>query len=727
MSGGGGGDGFVNNDDFGGDMGPPDMVPRKGFGEPCNDKSECETEICIFTGTGGVCSRLCPPACPMDYGCFGVLGGGIDPGAVVDVCVPITTQLCTPCTMATECSVGGKDLCLPAATGGTFCGRDCSKISCPMGYQCQDVTQGGNTFKQCIPNSGSCDCNSAANMGVMQTCPITTPFGTCNGTRTCMGLTGWGACAPPSMTDVPDGNFADENCDGIDGKIAEGIYVAKTGTDNSTCGLDHLTPCLTISGGILRANDESRKYVYVQAGTYNEVVVMQSGKHVFGGYDTMWKRASRTTAGHEVRIVGLLDNAEGEYMAVKAHNITGTLATTLADVVIQAPTPPGTSFGKSSYGVHAVNAKLSLQRVTVIGGDGIRGTTGSNGGAATTGTGATAGMTGSGGGNASYSDNPLTCDPNGAGGGGGGGGNNCDGTLTDGGIGGKGGPRDSSCGWCGLCECVCCGNGNCNSQGASSGGTGFNNGGAGGGAGPAGGSCGPANQQDNWGGNGRVSNGGAGSAGDADGAMGGTNNNYWYARGGGTGNLGLHGGGGGGGGGSGGCDDGIGDSYGAGGGGGGAGGCRAASGGGGGGGGGGSFAVFATAASTIDATSCDIQRGNGADGGNAGRGGRGQDGGSGVNGGNPDGGSKAGGRGGNGGHGGHSGGGAGGSGGISAAFFNRGSSITQSCTINGGSSGGGGSGGAIPSGVSDGNAGPNGPGGGAARTVFTCNSAGDCT
>jgi len=94
-----------------GDVAAPTNKHNLSVTGPGPVKAQTETEICIFTGLGGICSRLCPPACPGTFGCFGVLGGGIDPGAVVDVCVPITTQLCTPCMAAcgersTTCSTG---------------------------------------------------------------------------------------------------------------------------------------------------------------------------------------------------------------------------------------------------------------------------------------------------------------------------------------------------------------------------------------------------------------------------------------------------------------------------------------------------------------------------------------------------------------------------------------------------------------------------------------------
>src|SRR5205085_1259094 len=52
----------------------PTDAMLKGFGEPCLDKGECASNICIFVGTGGRCTDLCSAGtCPSDWGCFGVV------------------------------------------------------------------------------------------------------------------------------------------------------------------------------------------------------------------------------------------------------------------------------------------------------------------------------------------------------------------------------------------------------------------------------------------------------------------------------------------------------------------------------------------------------------------------------------------------------------------------------------------------------------------------------
>ena len=698
----------------------PDLGPMLGFGDGCTDNSQCKTGICLQTNTGGVCTDYCSGNnCPPGYGCIGVTGT-VDPG-VTYLCVPNSTELCTPCQQNGECSTGGHDWCLPSPVGGHFCGRDCSKIGCPNGFSCQSVTDGtGASSMQCVPTSGSCDCD-ASKTGMTVACDIQTPTGVCKGTRTCQGAGGWTTtCAPPSTTDTPDDNYSDDNCDGIDGDVARGVFVAQASAaavDDATCGT-MAKPCKTINWGISQAANGAQRYVYVQAGTYNEEVILFNGIDVVGGYDSNWQRASRGTGGHDVIINGKFDSTEGQFIAVLAHSLAAQ--TTLWDLDIYGPNAnDGAHPGYSSYAVHALNAKVRLHRVGIFGGnggDGRGGNTGTSAGSTT----ASGSMNGSQGGPANeYSS---SCDTTSRGGAGGAGSNSCPDDLNpNGGVGGAGGTMDTSC-TCVFGACVC---NNCSAtagfagSAAASAPAGFGYGGGGGPGGDGTSSSGGS------GGAGRVVNGGAGSSDTR--RAGSIINNYWYAFAGGTGGLGSNGSGAGGGGGSGGDDAGI-DSYGAGGGGGGAGGCRARAGGGGGGGGGGSFGVLAVS-STITTEMCSFQMGNGGSGGGGGRGGTGQNGGGGGAGGLANGDSKAGGVGGGGAHGGHSGGGGGGNGGVAYGIFSLSSTVNDTSTFTGGSAGAKGSGGAAaspaPGGANDGAAGNDGYPGLYGGTGI-CTAAGGC-
>ena len=697
-----------------------DSPPGKAFGEGCNSAEECESGICIFAGIGGICSRLCAGGgCPEGYGCLG-LEDAIEVGVVSEVCVPVANQLCTPCKQASECSLTGSDLCLPFYDGLSFCGRDCTKLNCPAGYSCITQTIDGVEVKQCLPQNGACDCDDA-NVGTSKACTISTPFGECAGTRTCGGATGWSDCLPPNLVDSPDSDFADENCDGIDGVYDAGIFVSSTGSEDSTCGLGHHVPCKTINLGIQRAADTQRNFVYIQVGNYQEVVQLQSGIHLVGSYDLSWQRGDHNDLSYRVTITGDFDQTEEQYLTIQAHNLNQT--TQLMDLFLVGSDAAGESVygARSSYVIHANTVSdLQLKRVSIAAANGANGNTGSPGQDATH-TSATSAMYGGDAGDANESF--QLCDATTRGLAGTRGTNSCSsGRDPDGGKGGGGGTKDDGCNCAfGICTCLpdsCTASGGENGNNADyyvSNSYGYR---GTGGAGAA--SC-AAGQQAN---DGRVVNGAGGTKGS--GSF--IEQGYWYSRSGNSGGLGQHGSGGGGGGGSGGCDNDT-DSNGAGGGGGGAGGCRASKAGGGGKGGGGSFGLFALS-STITLESCDIQLAQGGDGGDGGDGGQGQAGGPAGDGGSGGSGTANGGDGGKGAHGGHGGGGGGGSGGYSYGIYSTQSTITENCTFSAGTGGKGGNAGssapkASPS-LRDGNDGQKGADAPAPAHVGICATPSAC-
>ncbi|MCD6499566.1 MAG: hypothetical protein J7M25_14835, partial [Deltaproteobacteria bacterium] len=511
-----------------------DAGPGKGFGEPCSDDGECESLLCIFVGTEGFCSEKCiAGSCPAEYGCYGVLGA-IEPGVVADVCIPQTNLLCSPCAKDSECSLIGVHLCLDYG-GQKYCGRDCAVEDCPQGYSCDTVTVDGTDYKQCKPASGSCDCD-ASTQGNTRPCTITTPFGTCSGTMTCQGAQGWGICEPPAATDVPDDQFQDDNCDGIDGDINGGIFVATSGTDSGTCGVTYSTPCATINQGIARAASQGLSYVYIQAGSYDDVVVLQSGINLYGGYDSNWQRGDHTLSAHAVTVTGALDQQTGQYMAVRAHDLTAP--TTVSDMMLVGPDSQGSLNGSalSSHVVHAKNASaFTLAHVTIQAGNGADGQSGANGQDAVH-VSATSSMNGGVGGAAREYN--TTCDDSGHGAGGAAGTNSCSGgSSPNAGHGGNGGTMDTDCGgWIPDLDAQPGDSG----TNASQHGSGYGNAGAGGGTCDAG----------NNAANGRIQNGNGGVGGSGSFLV----DDYWYASPGRAGGTGDNGGGGGGGGGSGGCD-----------------------------------------------------------------------------------------------------------------------------------------------------------------------------
>ena len=92
----------VSNADFDAGM----NIPRKPFGEDCEDNQECESLFCVRgeEGIGGVCSRLCLGAdCPSGWGCRAIANSGAD---VAFVCLPDVARLCRPCSQNLDCPLG---------------------------------------------------------------------------------------------------------------------------------------------------------------------------------------------------------------------------------------------------------------------------------------------------------------------------------------------------------------------------------------------------------------------------------------------------------------------------------------------------------------------------------------------------------------------------------------------------------------------------------------------
>jgi hypothetical protein len=489
------------------------------------------------------------------------------------------------------------------------------------------------------------------------------------------------------------GNGASGDATGGDGgdntgpATPQAIYVATTGNDSADCGLTSTAPCQTISQGVTRGVQAARASVYVQAGSYPGVVVLAGGISVVGGFDGTWQMGAHTDAGHQVIIQGGLEAQSQEYVGVWAHELAESAA--LQNLEIDAPDAagqkPGSLDGRSSYGIHAVAAKVALKNVDIKAGQGAKGADGAKGEDAVA-TAAVASMNGGVGANGASSDAFCSLERSS---GGPPGTNSCASSPSNvamtGGKGGDGGARDLSCsGQPQFYNYTAQPGDKGEEAAAASGQTG-----KGGDGGEGAKVCGPTMP----GSAGGFQNGVKGSKAAAGGKV---IASFWYANPGGDGATGDNGTGGGGGGGGGGCDlnfNGTTDARGAGGGGGGAGGCAARSGGGGGGGGGSSFGIFAVG-STLSVSNVNISRGSAADGGAGGLGGQGQSGGVGQSGGALHPSTAVPGKGGDGAHGGHAGGGAGGNGGSAFGIaLDAESKLSGAATITGGAAGKGGSGG----------------------------------
>jgi hypothetical protein len=458
------------------------------------------------------------------------------------------------------------------------------------------------------------------------------------------------ACTFSNATDIPDDNYMDVNCDGIDGTESLAIFVSKSGS-NANPGTKAL-PKLTIAAGITAAISGGKSQVLISNGTYNEKITLSNGISLYGGYSSTsnWVRSPS-----DIVIVNSNVLSGGRIIGIEGTNITS--ATTVDDIDIS--TSNNSASNGSNYGFYCSNCpNLTIKNCSITAGSagpGVAGTSGTNG---------TPGNTGNVGLNGS-------CDGNGAGP-----------------IGGTGGT--SSCGRSG-------GNGGQagGTTGSASGQSGSS--GIGGASGGNGGIAGDPGGDGSNGNSGAVATVGLSGTGGSGGTL---TANYWLSSSGGSGTIGTHGNGGGGGGGGGSqicafCDDGYGNS----GGGGGAGGCLGTAGTGG-TGGGGSFGLFLINSTGLLILNNTISTGNGGAGGAGGAGGTGGAGGLGGNGGNICTSQVGkGGNGGNGSAGGNGGSGAGGAGGPSYSIARKNTTLTTTGNTfyigtggNGGSTPGGGAG-----------------------------------
>jgi hypothetical protein len=667
-----------------GDGGAGDAGPSE-----CTEDSDCPDDG-IFCNGGyqcaeGRCIASSIPSCDDGVACT-----RDECLVAVDTCQ--STPDDTACPMGTVCVVGGGCQMAPACEfdddclgDGVYCNGDevCVEAMCasPGTRGCDDSNS--CTVDECVEAMADCVSTPAMHLTDPDHCGPTgmndcivcpdPPATAMHMVRSCVdgacGLeceAGWGdADGDPDNgcecmvvgDDFPELMFEDLNCDGIDGDVTVGVFVAPAvagGSDSNPGTM--AAPVATIATAMsIAAGRTGRKEVYISGGTYAGTVTLTNGVSLYGGYDASrdWERSLSVSSRIQGGTTGVLGQSISQPLELQLLEITSTGATAV---------------GESSYGVRIYNStgRITIRGNTIIAGNGGPGGPGMPG------------MAGS------------------SGGVGGNGGNGCDGCSGGGGQGARGA---SSCGPQGGLG----GMGGYDADGTAGGpGTAGSASGYAGAGGPGGARSGVcfenATRGSNGTGGGPGSNGMNGSA--SVGALGSAATGLYIPSAGNAGIAGTHGGGGGAGGGGGGgrstvvCNR----DRGGGGGGGGGGGCAGGPGTGG-GGGGGSFAIFAQNADVaVDRNT--ITSGNGGPGGGGGNGAAGGGGGGGGSGGASADDAAAGGNGAGGGAGGAGGAGTGGPGGPSYGIFTVSTAAmlgTNSVSTSGGGTGGAGGSGPLGS------------------------------
>jgi hypothetical protein len=316
-------------------------------------------------GDGGVLA--CTPGTPtaetcngQDDDCDGVVDNGFD--------VTSNVQHCGACNSP----------CVLAHARPRCANRTCEVEACDTGWDnCDGLHPNG-----CETNLQT-DANHCGMCGNRCTAPGAT--GTCVGgvcQYTCAAnfynLDGdWTngceyACTFTSATDLPDVNFVDANCDGMDGEVGNGIYVSPTGDDTYPGTMAQ--PRRTIAAGVAAALQQNKRDVYVSAGAYSGPVTLTnvSGVNVAGGYapgTTRWTRSvinsTIVIGGNPALSLTNVDDSMVQFITFRADSATGQEAN---------------GDGRSSYGAQVRDsANLKLELLSISAGDGAPGAAGAPG------------------------------------------------------------------------------------------------------------------------------------------------------------------------------------------------------------------------------------------------------------------------------------------------------------------------------------------------------------
>lgn len=174
-------------------------------------------------------------------------------------------------------------------------------------------------------------------------------------------------CTPEAGPDEPDDDFADTNCDGIDGDASRAVFVAPTGSDTAAGTMD--APVQTIGKAVALAGERA-KSVYVCNGEYKENVRIETrAVSIYGGYDcsNAWKRVPDRAHIDPAMGVPLVVANVGDSMRIER-------------LAIRAEDASSKDYGSSSVAVSVLRSKDVLFRRTIVrSGDGAPG---ANGGAA---------------------------------------------------------------------------------------------------------------------------------------------------------------------------------------------------------------------------------------------------------------------------------------------------------------------------------------------------------
>jgi hypothetical protein len=244
----------------------------------------------------------------------------------------------------------------------------CTMDVCMMQGSAPTCVHTGPMYDNDVANCGRCGNACMAGANQMATCAMGTCGTVCTPGFVDLDRMPGNGCECNSMApDMPDLEFQDTNCDGIDGNASQAIFVSPRGDDSNPGTM--MAPKRTIRSAFMAAAAARPvRAVYAAAGNYEESVSFVSGVSLYGGYDDtrMWARSR-------------------DGITLLSVPSTGAVATRLSQpvevqlVTIQAAdamTP-----GQSSYGLRVIQggATFTLRGSAVSAGAGAAGRDGAAG------------------------------------------------------------------------------------------------------------------------------------------------------------------------------------------------------------------------------------------------------------------------------------------------------------------------------------------------------------